>query len=432
MLLIKHAHIVDPATGIDGPGHIVVSGDRIESIEVGYVPEESFDLVIDATGLTAFPGLIDMHVHLREPGFEQKETIESGTRSAAAGGFTTVAAMPNTEPAIDNAAMAEYVRSKAQRLGYCNVEVIGSITKGRKGQELSEMNDLVGAGVVAFSDDGNTVMNSEIMRRAMEYLRMYNIPIIAHCEDEFLAEGGVMNEGLNSTRLGLKGIPPLAEELIVARDVMMAERLGARLHVAHVSTRGSVEIVRRAKARGARVTCEVTPHHFSLTDDAVEGYDARFKMKPPLRTQEDVLAILEGLQDGTIDAIASDHAPHTVEEKDVEFDYAPDGVIGLETTLTVSLTNLVAKGVLSLSQLVEKLSANPARILGLSDRGLLARGAAADITLVDVHSERVIRSSEFESKARNTPFEGFVGLGKVAYVICGGRVVLDNGRIISR
>lgn len=428
-LLVKCAHVVDPINNIDDVRNIVIDGNRIESLETGEVSETLFDKVIDAAGLHAFPGLIDMHVHLREPGFEEKETIESGTRAAAAGGFTTVAAMPNTEPAIDNSAHVEYVRSRARHYGFCNVEVVGAITKRREGRELSEIGDLVQAGVVAISDDGNTVVNSEIMRRAMEYLRMYDIPAIVHCEDESLSRDGVMNEGFNSTRLGLKGMPRLAEETIVARDVIMAEKLGARLHVAHVSTRGAVEIIRRAKERGARVTCEATPHHFSLTDDLIESYDANFKMNPPLRTHDDVLAILEGLRDGTIDAIASDHAPHTVEDKDVEFDYAPFGVIGLETTLTVSLTNLVSKNILPLPELIRKLSANPAKILGLTGRGHLSKGAIADVTLVDLNCERTIRSSEFESKARNTPFEGFRGVGVVRFVINSGRVVYD-GQIV--
>lgn len=429
-LLVKHGHVVDPASGIDGVRSVVINGQRVESIETHEVSEDSFDRVIDAGGLIVFPGLIDMHVHLREPGFEAKETIESGTRSAVAGGFTTVAAMPNTEPAIDNRAHVEFVRNKAERVGYCNVAVVGAITKGRKGLELAEIGDLVAAGAVAVSDDGSTVMNAEIMRRAMEYLRMYDIPMVAHCEDEDLAAGGVMNEGFNSTRLGLRGISRLAEEIIVARDVMMAEKLSARLHIAHISTRDSIDIVRRAKARGVRVSCEATPHHFSLTDDAMEAYDANFKMSPPLRTQDDVDAILEGLQDGTIDAIASDHAPHTAEEKDVELDYAPNGVIGLETTLTVSLTNLVSKGVLSLSQLAQKLSAAPAAILGLAGRGTLAKGAVADLTIVDAAAQRIIRSSEFESLARNTPFEGFCGQSRVRYVIARGRVVFD-GRVVQ-
>lgn len=431
-LLVKHGHVVDPASGIDGVRSVVIDGQRIESLETHQVSEGSFDRVIDASGLVVFPGLIDMHVHLREPGFEAKETIESGTRSAIAGGFTTIAAMPNTEPAIDNRAHVEFVRNKAERVGYCNVAVVGAITKGRKGTELAEIGDLVDAGAVAISDDGNTVMNSEIVRRAMEYLRMYDIPMIAHCEDEDLAAGGVMNEGFNSTRQGLRGISRLAEEIIVARDVMMAEKLCARLHVAHISTRDSVDIVRRAKARGVSVTCEATPHHFSLTDDAMESYDANFKMKPPLRTRDDVEAIIEGLQDGTIDAIASDHAPHTIEDKDVELDYAPDGVIGLETTLTVSLTNLVSKGVLSLAQLAQKLSAGPAAILGLAGRGMLTRGAVADLTLVDVSARRVIRSSEFESQARNTPFEGLCGQGLVRYVVARGRVVFDGQVVRAR
>jgi dihydroorotase len=431
-LLVKGGRVVDPVSGIDDVRSIVISRGRVEAVESGEVSETQFDRVVDASGLTVFPGLIDMHVHLREPGFEDKETIESGTRSAAAGGFTTVAAMPNTDPAIDNRAHVEFVRSKAERFGYCNVVVVGAITKGRQGVELAEIGDLVDAGAVAISDDGNTVMNSEIMRRAMEYLRMYDIPMIVHCEDEALAVDGVMNEGYNSTRLGLKGVSRLAEEIIVARDVMMAEKLGARIHVAHISTRDSVDMVRRAKARGVRVTCEVTPHHFSLTDDEMERYDANYKMKPPLRTPDDIEALIEGLQDGTIDAIASDHAPHTPEEKDVELDYAPDGVIGLETTLTVSLANLVCRGVLSRSQLVEKLSANPARILALSGRGSLSRGCVADLTLVDVDSERVIESRLFESKARNTPFEGFRGRGRVVTVILSGRVVFENGSVVHR
>lgn len=431
-LLVKGGRVVDPAGGIDDVRNVVIDRGRVEAVESREVPETAFDRVIDASGLVVFPGLIDMHVHLREPGFEDKETIETGTRSAAAGGFTTVAAMPNTDPAIDNRAHVEFVRSKAERFGYCNVVVVGAITKGRQGAELAEIGDLVDAGAVAISDDGNTVMNSEIMRRAMEYLRMYDIPMIVHCEDETLAADGVMNEGYNSTRLGLKGISRLAEEIIVARDVMMAEKLGARIHVAHISTRDAVDMVRRAKARGVRVTCEVTPHHFSLTDDEMEKYDANYKMRPPLRTPDDIQALIEGLQDGTIDAIASDHAPHTEEEKDVELDYGPDGVIGLETTLTVSLTNLVCSGALSLSQLAQKLSANPARILGLSGRGSLSRGSVADLTLVDVDAERVIESRLFESKARNTPFEGSRGRGKVISVIASGRVVYDGGAIVDR
>jgi dihydroorotase len=431
-LLVKGGRVVDPASGVDDVRNIMIDRGRVEAVESGEVPDTAFDRAIDASGLVVFPGLIDMHVHLREPGFEDKETIETGTRSAAAGGFTTVAAMPNTDPAIDNRAHVEFVRSKAERFGYCNVVVVGAITKGRQGVELAEIGDLADAGAVAISDDGSTVMNSEIMRRAMEYLRMYDIPMIVHCEDETLAADGVMNEGYNSTRLGLKGISRLAEEFIVARDVMMAEKLGARIHVAHISTRDAVDMVRRAKARGVRVTCEVTPHHFSLTDAEMEKYDANYQMRPPLRTPDDIQALIEGLQDGTIDAIASDHAPHTEEEKDVELDYAPDGVIGLETTLTVSLTNLVCSGALSLSQLAQKLSANPARILGLLGRGSLSRGSVADLTLVDVDAERVIESRLFESKARNTPFEGFRGRGRVISVIASGRVVYDRGAILDK
>ena len=430
-LLVKNGHLLDPSSGLDGIGHLVIEGQQITAVEVECPEESGFDQVIDASGMMVLPGLIDMHVHLREPGGEDKETIESGSLSAVCGGFTTVACMPNTDPVIDNKMGVEFVRAKAMRYGHCTVRVIGAITKGLEGKALAEIADLVDAGVVAISDDGKTVERAEIMRRAMEYVRMFSIPIVVHCEEPSLSLGGAMNEGFNSTRLGLRGISRLAEEIIVSRDVMMAERLGCRLHVAHVSTRDAVEMIRQAKQRGVQVTAEVTPHHLTLTDDEIERYDPNFKMSPPLRTADDREALIEGLMDGTIDAIASDHAPHTNEEKDVEFEYAPNGVIGLETTFPVCYTSLVASGRVSMSLLVQKLANNPGAILGLKDRGSLRATMAADVTVVDVNKSVVIDSERFRSKSRNTPFGGFSGKGSIEWVLVNGRVEVANGSTVT-
>jgi dihydroorotase len=363
-----------------------------------------------------------MHVHLRALGNDEEETLASGARAAVAGGFTAVAAMPNTEPAVDNEAQAEFQLNQGRVAQMARVYPIGAITKGRKGEELAEMAGMVRGGAVAFSDDGSPVRNAEIMRLALLYAKMLGKTVIEHAEDPDLAGAGVMHAGLVSMVLGLPGKSSASEDVMVGRDITLAELTGGRLHIAHVSTRGSVELVRRAKARGIRVTCEAAPHHFTLTDEACRSFDARFKMNPPLRTADDVQAILDGLRDGTIDAIASDHAPHSREAKEVEFQNAPFGVIGLETTLPVSYTKLVLEQGLPLSRFVDVLSAGPARILGVPG-GSLAPGSPADVSVLDLETEHVVDPESFHSKSRNCPFQGQKVRGRAAYTIVGGRVV---------
>ena len=339
------------------------------------------DRIIDASGLFVLPGLIDMHVHLREPGFEYKETINTGTMAAVKGGFTTVCCMPNTYPVNDNASVTEFIKRKASQEGYCTVLPIGAITKGQKGEELAEIGTMRNEGCIAFSDDGQPVMNSMIMRRALEYSKAFNVPVISHCEDSTLSEGGVMNEGLMSLTLGLKGIPAEAEQIMIFRDILLAELTGGKLHIAHVSTEGSVRLIRNAKRRGVNVTAETCPHYFSLTEEAVKDYDTNAKMNPPLRTEHDIKAIKEGLKDGTIDVIATDHAPHHRDEKLKEFDLAPFGISGLETALGLSL-RLVEEGTLTMGQLVEKMTCNPSRVLNI-DKGTLKIGSDADLVILD-------------------------------------------------
>ena len=444
-IVIKNGHIVDPSQKIDGIGDVVIEDGKIKEVksqkskvksQQTNPPSPPFtkggqrgikdpDLrTINAEGLIVIPGLIDMHAHLREPGFEYKETIKTGTAAAVRGGFTTVCCMPNTYPVNDNASVTEFIIRKAAREGLCTVYPIGAITKGQKGEELAEMGAMRNEGCIAFSDDGYPVMNSLMMRRALEYSKSFGVPIISHCEDLTLSEGGVMNEGLLSVTLGLKGIPSEAEKIIVYRDIMLAELTGGKLHVAHVSTEGSVELIRDAKKRGTPVTAETCPHYFSLTEDAVRDYDTNAKVNPPLRVKRDIDAVKEGLQDGTIDVIATDHAPHHRDEKLKEFDLAPSGISGLDTALSLSI-RLVEEGVLTMSQLIEKMALNPSRILGLplyGLKGMLRPGADADITIIDMKKEIRIEASKFVSKGKNTPFDGWMMKGIPVVTISRGRI----------
>ncbi len=416
-ILIKNGQVIDPANKVDEKLDILVSDDKIAGLgKPGSIAADGAQ-VIDAAGRLVVPGLIDMHVHLREPGFEYKETIATGTNAAKAGGFTSICCMPNTNPVNDNRSITEFILSRAKDAA-AQVYPIGAITKGSKGEELAEMGELHQSGCVAVSDDGRPVMNAAIMRRAMEYSRIFDMLIISHCEDSSLSGKGVMNEGIVSTELGLLGIPRAAEDVMTGRDIALAELSGCRLHIAHVSTAGSVRMVRDAKARGVKVTAETCPHYFTLTDEAVRGYNTMAKMNPPLRTAEDVAAVKQGLKDGTIDVIATDHAPHGMDEKSGEFDYAPFGIVGLETALGLTL-KLVDEGVLSMSDAIRKLSSNPARVLKIG-KGTLSVGAVADITIIDPKTEWTVDASQFKSKSKNTPFDGWKLKGKAVQTIVGG------------
>ncbi len=419
-LLIKGGRVIDPSQGIDAVMDVLIADGVVLELGQGLSAPDGTP-AIDATGLIVTPGLIDMHVHLRDPGLEYKEDIATGSRSAAAGGFTSVACMPNTSPVIDSKAVASYVINKAKSEALVNVFPIGCITKGGKGESLAEMGELKEAGCVGVSDDGKPVCNSELMRRALEYAKGIGIAVISHSEDLALVGEGVMNEGFVSTELGLKGIPWAAEDIAVAREVYLAGFAGAPVHIAHISTVGSARIIRNAKARGVKVTCETAPHYFTLTDDAVRGYNTNAKMNPPLRSAADVEAMKAGLADGTIDAIATDHAPHHPDEKDVEFNVALNGIVGLETSLPLSL-KLVEEGRLDLNHLVSLMSCNPAKILGL-DRGTLKVGAVGDVTVIDPAKEWQVEAAKLESKSKNSPFLGWKMKGRAVYTVVKGQVV---------
>jgi dihydroorotase len=421
-ILLKGGRVLDPVHNIDDTLDLLIEDGRIANISKNI--EAGGAETIDARGKLVVPGLIDIHVHLRDPGYEYKEDIVTGTRAAAAGGFTSVACMPNTNPVNDNKAVTLYIRRKAAEEGCVNVFPVGSITKGLKGESLAEMGELKEAGCLAVSDDGRPVANGELMRRALEYARPFGLTVISHAEDISLVGEGVMNEGFVATELGLKGIPWVAEDAAVARDVMLAEFAGARLHVAHVSTRGAVEIVRAAKKRGVRVTCEATPHHFTLTDEAVRGYNTNAKMNPPLRSAEDVAAVRAGLADGTIDAIATDHAPHHIDEKNVEFNIALNGIVGLETALPLSL-RLVEDGILPLKDAIARLTIGPARALGIP-RGTLEVGTAADVTVIDPELKWTVAAEKLLSKSKNTPFNDWKLKCAATHTIVGGKIVYQR------
>jgi dihydroorotase len=424
-ICIQGGTVIDPGH-VNGRADVFIKNGKI--VEVGYplkhsLKEDAFVTILDASGWIVAPGLVDLHCHLREPGFEYKETIQTGSASAVAGGFTSICCMPNTQPVNDNAAITKFMLTKGQEAGKARVFPIGAITKNSDGEELANIGELVEAGCIAISDDGRPVMNSLVMRRALEYAKAFGVPVIDHCEDLHLTDGGCMNEGVVSTELGMPGIPDASEEVMVARNLALADLTGVCVHLAHLSTARSVELVRHAKAQGLPVSAEVCPHHFSITEEAVRGYKANAKMNPPLRTAEDMGALRQGLVDGTIDVIATDHAPHAIQEKQLEFDAAPFGIVGFETALPLTL-RLVQENVLSMEQALDKLTRAPAKLFHLPV-GTLAPGSLADVVIFDAEEEWVVDPEQFQSKSRNTPFGGMTVKGKVKMTLVDGRLVYD-------
>lgn len=429
MIYIKDISIVDGVSEIPYKGDIVIDMGKIVKIGKGLDVDFKNAITINGKGLHILPGLVDMHCHLREPGYEYKEDIESGTKSAAAGGFTSISAMANTNPPIDNGGMVSFIKSRAKEVGIVKVYPIATITKGLQGKEITEIGELYEAGAVALSDDGMPVKDSNVMKLALQYSRMFNMLIISHCEDLDLAADGVMNEGYMSTILGLKGINRAAEEIGIARDIILAKHYKTHIHIAHVSTSGSVELIRQAKHEGIPITCETAPHYFSATDEWVDGYDTNTKVNPPLRTVDDVEAIKKGLMDGTIDVIATDHAPHHMDEKNIEYNLAAFGISGFETAFSLAYTNLVEQGIFNLSTLVEKMSSKPANILGI-DGGKIKEGCIADMTIVDLNREYIVDVDNFYSKGKNNPFNGKKLKGQVLYTIVDGKIVYEKGKIV--
>ena len=416
-MILKNARVIDPARGIDSVGDIAISnGVVVEASQVGDAE------VIDLTGKIVSPGFIDVHVHLRQPGNTAAETVATGTMAAAAGGFTSIVAMPNTTPAADNAGAIELLKRTALEQGVVRVLACGNMTKGGKGEEMAGIGSLKAAGVVALSDDGKCIQDHALMRHVVEYAKSFDLPILDHCEEKTLAAGGVMHEGKWSVLLGINGISSASEELMVARNIILARQIDWKIHMQHISAAESVELLRRARKAGIKVTGEATPHHITLTDQCIKKFDTNYKMNPPLRSEADRLAVIEGLADGTLTAIATDHAPHTQTAKMVEFDHAPFGIIGLETAFPLCFTELVTKGVLTIPQLIEKFTTGPADILGMKDYSL-APGNAADIAVIDPEAKWTIDKNEFYSKARNTPFDGFEVQGRVIMTVVGGKVV---------
>ena len=427
-ILIKGGRVVDPSQDLDRVGDVLIADGVVsavgDSIDAGDAD------VVDAHGLVVCPGLIDMHVHLREPGREDEETIETGARAAVAGGFTSIACMPNTDPVIEGEEGVKFVLAKAAEANLARVYPVAAISRRLGGETLAEIGSAIKAGAVGVSDDGRPVVSSALMRRALEYVKISGSPVLSHCEDLSLSAGGVMNEGRMSTLLGLKGVPCESEAAMVSRDTMLAALTGSRLHICHISTCESLNLVKDARARGVKVTCEVTPHHFALGDDAVKGYDTNAKMNPPLRDEKNVGCLRQGLRSGLIDVIASDHAPHSAEEKDQEFDSAPFGVVGLETALGLAMTCLYHEGIVTLPALVRLMSTNPARIMGLP-QGTLASGSPGDATVIDPDVEWTVDPARFYSKSRNTPFSDWKLKGRAVSVIVGGRVLVRDGGMIE-
>jgi dihydroorotase len=426
-LLLKGGRIIDPSQNLDTVGDILLEDGKVTDggKPLGEIRRDGGLVVVDCQGRIVSPGFIDVHCHLREPGREDVETIATGARAAAAGGFTAVCAMPNTDPVTDNQAAVGFIVRQALRAQSARVYPIGAVSVGQRGESLAEFGEMVGAGAVAVSDDGKPVATAQLMRTALEYARTFGIPVADHCEEMSLARGGAMNEGIVSARLGLKGIPSEAEEIIAIRDILLARRTGGHVHLCHMSTRGSVELIRWGKERGIRVTAEVCPHHLSLTEDEVEGYDTNAKMNPPLRTADDVAALQEAVRDGTIDLVATDHAPHHYDEKEREFSDAPNGIVGLETALAVVATHLIVPGILSWPTLVDRMSTTPARVFGLSG-GTLRRGSVADVTIFDPDVEWTVNPDTFLSKGRNSPYRGKRLKGRATCTVVGGRVVYQK------
>ncbi|QDR80992.1 dihydroorotase [Sporomusa termitida] len=427
-LLIKGGRIINPAENMDVVGDILIENGKIAAI--GSSCPAAGAEIIDAAGLVVTPGLVDMHVHLREPGLEAKEDIASGTRAAAAGGFTTIACMPNTRPAIDSSIVVAGLTQRAKTEGVVKLKIIGALSKGLEGRELAEIGDMIESGAVAISDDGGHLDSTRLLKTGLEYTGMFGRPVITHSEDEGLANEGFMHEGAVSAVLGLKGRPAVAEDIAVARDIMLAEYANAPIHIAHVSSKGAVEIIRQAKQRGVKVTAEATPHHLTLTDEELRTFNTAFKVNPPLRSAEHVAALIDGLKDGTLDAIATDHAPHAFEEKDVEFRYAPSGFAGLETAVGVVLTGLYHTGKLTLPEIIAKLSYGPAKILGL-DSGVLKVGAPADITIIDTEYKWAVDCIKFYTRGKHSPFESRNLKGKPLITIVNGSIIMQNGEVLK-
>ncbi|MEG2380841.1 MAG: dihydroorotase [Oscillospiraceae bacterium] len=422
-LLIKNGLVVDPANNIEEIKDILVVDGLVKKVENNIIAENAE--VIDASGMTVAPGLVDLHVHFRDPGYEYKEDIKTGSEAAAKGGVTSVVCMPNTYPVIDNKAMVQYVMNRGNEVGLINVFTSGCITKGQKSLELSEIGEIKDAGAVAITDDGRPVLSSSLMRKALLYAKMFDIPVFSHSEDLDLVDDGSMNEGYMSTYLGLRGIPKSAESVAVSREVLLAEETESHLHICHISTRNSIDAVRNAKKRGAKVTCETAPHYFTLTDSAVDGFNTNAKMNPPLRDDDDVLAVIDGLLDGTIDAIATDHAPHSQDEKNLEFESAMNGIVGLEASLALGITYLVKTGKMTISGLIDKMSTSPSRIINIG-RGNLGVGSPADIVIFDTENEFTVDVDAFKSKGKNSPYDGFKLFGEVKKTITNGKVVYSK------